>query len=569
MLLPGSGYDTVVLSPLCDLGTLPADFRKALSLWVGGGHKLIIQDSDSCSGQPDYSFLPFKFATSNPGAKGASSDLLIHVEENSIANTRKEDPSFLDIPNWLASKNGNHNELGDSNTIKEYAPEWCGTLFGTNVLHVNGFMGAYAHYGSGLIIYDGFDVDQVASPAYRRLVTRELAQSFDPDGLPCSARIGDFIIATDQKFKVRSMVPGRTYTYPLTLLSNQGYKGQITLAATAMPDDPGFAMKFDPPTVALTEISPDTFTLTAANTSANRPHTVAVRGTDAAGKSNTLCLALGPAKAGELSVVSALAPPTKTRKNLEIILDASGSMKALLGKQTRWDVALETLEQALGALPDDFNVGLRMYGHREASTSPNTCTDSEMVIPIRKLDRKAILTRARAFKPKGETPLVYSALQAPADLKAVGGGTVILITDGEESCKGDPVAAAAALKASGLDIRLNIVGFAIRNPKTQKDLAGFAQATGGLFYAAQSGATLGEALMLAAIEKFPYTVYDSAGKAVLSSEAGSAGAELPPGTYKVVVKAGSRGLVAPRVSIALGQQVRLTIAMKNGQLVLQ
>ena len=70
-------------------------------------------------------------------------------------------------------------------------------------------------------------------------------------------------------------------------------------------------------------------------------------------------------------------------------------------------------------------------------------------------------------------------LQSPADLKAVGGGTVILITDGEESCKGDAVKAAADLKASGLDIRLNIVGFAVTNPKTQKDLAGFAQATGG------------------------------------------------------------------------------------------
>ena len=132
MLLPGAGYDTVVLSQLCDLGNLPADFRKALSLWVGGGHKLIIQDSDTCNGQPDYSFLPFKLATSNPGAKGASGDRLIHVEENSIANRRKDDPSFLDIPSWLESKNGNHNELGDSNTIKEYAPEWCGTLFGTN-----------------------------------------------------------------------------------------------------------------------------------------------------------------------------------------------------------------------------------------------------------------------------------------------------------------------------------------------------------------------------------------------------------------------------------------------------
>jgi Ca-activated chloride channel family protein len=232
-------------------------------------------------------------------------------------------------------------------------------------------------------------------------------------------------------------------------------------------------------------------------------------------------------------------------------------------------VALETLQQVVETLPDDFNVGLRIYGHREASTSPRTCTDSQLVVPIRKLDRAGLVNRAKAFKPKGETPLVYSALQAPADLKAVGGGTVILITDGEESCKGDPVKAAAELKASGLDIRLNIVGFTLKNPKVQKDLAGFSQATGGLFYSADSGAALADAVMWAAIEKFPYTVYDAVGKAVLSGEAGGGSDGLPPGDYKVVVKAGSRELVAPRVTVGLAQSVTLTIAMKNGQLVLQ
>jgi Ca-activated chloride channel family protein len=232
-------------------------------------------------------------------------------------------------------------------------------------------------------------------------------------------------------------------------------------------------------------------------------------------------------------------------------------------------VALDTLHQVLARLPDDFNVGLRIYGHRESSRSPRTCTDSELVVPIDKIDRQGILDRAKSFKPKGETPLVYSAMQAPADLKEVGGGTVILITDGEESCHGDPVKAAADLKASGLDIRLNIVGFALKDPKVQKDLSGFSQATGGLFYAADSGATLGDALMLAAVQSFPYTVYDSAGKTVVSGEAGRGSEELPPGDYKVVVKAGSRELVAPRVAVAVGQATTLTIAMKNGQLVLQ
>ncbi|OFW10485.1 MAG: hypothetical protein A3H96_26430 [Acidobacteria bacterium RIFCSPLOWO2_02_FULL_67_36] len=563
--------DTVLMEQACDLRVMSERFKKALVAWVAAGHKLIIHDSDKCSDPKvmNYaSWLPYKFTSDNPGALGKPGAALKVVENNWMAHTQRGRRGFVDAAAWVALSPP-ANELGDSNAVMEWGPGWCGNMVVRNANGIFGFVASYARHGRGLIIWDGLDVDMTSSKWMDIVHAQQLAQGFNADNLPCSVRIGSFAVTTEPRLVSRGVQPGQTYTYPLSLLSNIGYKGTVTLSAVPAANAPDVKPRFEPATVDVSSLQESTLTVTVPPGRAVQPFALEVKGTAADGKTNSLCLELGPVKAGELSVVSTLAPPTKTRKNLEIILDASGSMKTLLGKTSRWAVALETLDQALNGLPDDFSVGLRMYGHREPSTSPKTCTDSELVIPIRKLDRKAIIARASAFKPKGETPLVYSALQAPADLKAVGGGTVILITDGEESCKGDPVAAAAALKASGLDIRLNIVGFAIKNPKTQKDLAGFAQATGGLFYAAQSGATLGDALMLAAIEKFPYTVYDAAGKTVLSSEAGSGSDELPPGTYKVVVKAGSKELIAPRVSVALGQQVTLTIAMKNGQLVLQ
>ena len=131
--------------------------------------------------------------------------------------------------------------------------------------------------------------------------------------------------------------------------------------------------------------------------------------------------------------------------------------------------------------------------------------------------------------------------------------------------------AAAELKASGLDIRLNIVGFALKkNPKMQKDLAGFSRShrrpvlRGGERSRAGRRADGGGRRTSSRTR-----VYDAAGKAVLSGEAGSGSDQLPAGDYKVVVKAGTKELVAPRVSVGLGQSVTLTIAMKNGQLVLQ
>jgi hypothetical protein len=561
--------DTVIMEQVCDMTPLTPRFRQALTSWVAAGHKLIVHDADKCSSGPDYSWLPYRFKTSNPGAMGAKGNTFRILENSWMLHDVRGRAGFVDGAAW-AKLTPPANELGDSNVITEWGPGWCGQVAVRNVLGVFGFSQAYAHYGRGLIIWEGLDVDMTGTTWLDIVRARQLAQGFNTDNLPCSVKVGSFVVVTEPRLLSRGVQPGQSYTYPLSILPNLNYKGTVKLTPSGTPTAAGLDTRIEPATIAVAGEQTASMTVTVPAGAKPGAMALEVKGTDTDGKTSSLCLQLGPPKGGELQVISTLAPPTKTRKNLEIILDASGSMKALMaGKKTRWDVALATLQQVLAELPDDFNVGLRIYGHREASTSPKTCTDSELVVPIRKLDRQAILSRASSFKPKGETPLVYSALQAPSDLKLLGGGTVILITDGEESCKGDPVKAAAELKASGLDLRLNIVGFALTNPKTQKDLAGFSQATGGLFYSAQNGDALADALLMAAVESFPYTVYNAAGKQVLAGEAGTAGDELPPGDYKVVVKAGTRELVAPRVTITLGQTTTLKIAFKNNQLVLE
>ena len=267
------------------------------------------------------------------------------------------------------------------------------------------------------------------------------------------------------------------------------------------------------------------------------------------GRPSRACLFLPERTTGGLTVASGLRKDRKPTKNLEIILDASGSMKALLGKKTRWATAQEVLAEVVAKLPADYSVGLRTYGHREASTSPKTCTDTELVVPVGPLDRARLLAAAKQLRPRGETPLVYSTLQTPADLKAAGGGIVILITDGEESCKGDLAAAAATLKDSGLDLLLNIVGFTLKNPQAQAQLGALAESTGGHYYGAQNGAALSRALLLAAVNQLPYRILDAKGAEVDKGTAGVDGKhELPPGDYKVVVSCGRRIADGPGVA---------------------
>jgi hypothetical protein len=575
-LAPTEGIDTVVLAQICDIETVvPEPFKVALMAWVAEGHKLIMQDADGCGASrlPDYRFLPYRFATSNPGKHGSEGDKLIFVEENPIANGNPEDPGFLDIKSWMASTNGSINELGDTNIITAYDPHWCGHLFGTNLLHANGFMEAYTHYGRGLIIYDGFDIDQRLGAAYRQLVTRELAQPFDPDGLPCTAKIGDFVITTEEQLKSQWMIAGKEYRYPLTLLSNQAYKGTIKLTATVSPLDPTVTTHFSVDTVEVTELSHADLTVTTTATAPRTAHKLTVLGADAAGKSNSLDLYLNERRSGGIRVVAAAPPqvaqPKKPTKNLEIILDLSGSMKLPLDRSTRIGTARQVLRAVLAKVPDDFNVGLRFYGHRYGSRQKETCTDTELVLPIEKLDRARLLSLVNRTQPRGETPLVYSVLQTLADLKPLGGGSVVLITDGEESCNGDPAAAARQLKDSGIDVTLNIVGFTLTGKEVERQLGTLAEATGGRYYSAQSGDQLARALIMAAVEKFPYTVFDASGRQVATGEAGQAAADLPAGEYRVVVGAGDEQLTADHLTVTPGRDTVVKVGIKGDRFAIE
>jgi hypothetical protein len=255
-------------------------------------------------------------------------------------------------------------------------------------------------------------------------------------------------------------------------------------------------------------------------------------------------------------------------RNLEIVLDVSGSMNTKLGESTRWDTALAVLKDVASTLPDDLNVGLRVYGHRYPSKSAQTCTDTELVVPLAKLDRNRIFETASKLHPRGETPLIRSVEQTVGDLKQAGGGSVILITDGEESCHGDPKAAAARIKASGVKVSLNIVGFTLTGKAVEAQLSTLAGSTGGRYYGAQDGAQLSRALKLAAMQRLPYDVLDGKGRVLASGETSELARELPAGQYRVRLKALGQVLEEP-VTVVADQTTSLDVGVEVDRLVLR
>jgi hypothetical protein len=255
-------------------------------------------------------------------------------------------------------------------------------------------------------------------------------------------------------------------------------------------------------------------------------------------------------------------------RNLEIVLDVSGSMNTKLGESTRWSTALQVLKDVLTTLPDDLNVGLRVYGHRYSSKSAQTCQDTELLVPIAKLDREQIVKATSELKPRGETPLVRSVLKTVDDLKAAGGGSVILITDGEESCKGNPQSAARQIKASGVKVTLNIVGFTLTGQQVERELGSFAASTGGQYYGAQDGQQLSRAIRLAALQHLPYDVLDKTGKVLASGESSELSRELPAGDYRVRITPPGQTLEEP-VTIVPDQTTVVRLAVEGDRFVIQ
>jgi hypothetical protein len=209
-----------------------------------------------------------------------------------------------------------------------------------------------------------------------------------------------------------------------------------------------------------------------------------------------------------------------------------------------------------------------VYGHRYSSKSAQTCQDTELVVPIAKLDRESIAKVAAGLKPRGETPLIRSIQKAVGDLKTAGGGSVILITDGEESCKGNAKSAAAEIKASGVNVTLNIVGFTLAGKAVEKELGTLAASTGGRYYGAQDGEQLARAVKLAALQRLPYDVLDASGKIVASGHTSELSRELPSGKYRIRIQALGQALEEP-FAIVADETTTLALAVDNDRFIIR
>ena len=255
-------------------------------------------------------------------------------------------------------------------------------------------------------------------------------------------------------------------------------------------------------------------------------------------------------------------------RSVEIVVDASRSMWGQIDGVSKMEIARSILQDAAVSLPDDLHLALRAYGHTSASEE-NDCSDSSLLVPFQSGDgrtgRAALRAAIDGLKPRGQTPIAFALRAAASDFEMhASERTLILVTDGLESCGGDPVAVARELHDLG--IRIHVIGFGLGNG-TDEDAASLrtiAFASGGSYFTANSAdelkgaldATVGTAYRVRAAG-------DGNGEVVASGVLGSdTPMYLPRGDYRIEFDSLPRHEVP--FTLAARDRLHLMLERENG-----
>lgn len=187
-----------------------------------------------------------------------------------------------------------------------------------------------------------------------------------------------------------------------------------------------------------------------------------------------------------LAVCSLSVAHAETFPEVMFILDASGSMWGQAGEQTKIEAARDVMRKIVPALPSEVKVGLTAYGHNRKGD----CSDIEILVPAGSDDRNILLDYVEKINPKGKTPIAGSVKKVVETLKTKENETtIILVSDGEETCNADPCEAVRALKTLGIKFVLHVVGFDV-DEKQKEQLSCIAKAGGGQYFGANNADTL-------------------------------------------------------------------------------
>ena len=296
-----------------------------------------------------------------------------------------------------------------------------------------------------------------------------------------------------------------------------------------------------------------------------------------------ICVVVCPGPAGGQT----LSP----KSGLIFILDASGSMWGRIDEKPKITLAKEVLVELIDDLPEGTLVGLVAYGHR----NKGDCQDVEELIPLGPLDKAVFTRKMDELKPLGKTPLTLAVRLTGEKLKTVNSQVVIIvISDGRETCEGDPCATVRELRAAGGRFTVQVIGFKVTQEDAEQ-LACLAESGGGQYQSAENAQELKAAVEQAIVsvpggfihleafrqgnmvsswvEVYPSGEEDMILKDKSATKPEDLGISVSPGVYDLKVIDGS--VDPPAVAVITGvkvdsyQNVKLNVTFEEGYLTIK
>lgn len=210
-----------------------------------------------------------------------------------------------------------------------------------------------------------------------------------------------------------------------------------------------------------------------------------------------------------VSTVLIVNPAQAADRNVALVMDASGSMNGRLADGTRKiKAAKSAVRDLVSGLPDDIRLSFRAYGH-QFHRSKHNCDDTQLLVPFANIQsvRSSVISSSDELTAQGYTPITHVLGLAADDLKPqTGARTIVLVSDGKETCEGDPCLLAQKLADADADLTIHTVGLAV-DAQARLQLQCIADAARGTYHDAGSAAELSR-IMETAIETAPLEVQD-------------------------------------------------------------
>jgi len=205
--------------------------------------------------------------------------------------------------------------------------------------------------------------------------------------------------------------------------------------------------------------------------------------------------------------------PTPKENNVVLIFDASGSMAGKVADERKIDMAKKAVEDFVTQLSDTkVQVSVVVYGHKGDNTDANkkvSCAGIEELYTFGSADGAKMERTLKSFEPTGWTPIADALEKAYAILKPYNtdayNNSIVLISDGIETCEGDPVAVVQSMQERGLSVTANVIGFDV-DDEASEQLNAIAENGNGSYFSAASQSELDFALQkqIDFMKKFDY-----------------------------------------------------------------